>query len=204
MLTPEQRDKAGVYILSHEASIFSQIFSPLDRKGFHERLADEAITARLNQLWAENNEVPLSPLSLMFGLGDEEQANEGMDYIYVMGGRKRFQTRPFIAVDYINPSLERVKRNFLKALGESINTIIISNVPGANFILSTIYEMFVMDNVKKAELWEARLASQLHLAPGDHYEDEIRILYGQRINPFELNFHEEREFIARARALLGI
>lgn len=200
ILTPQEREKAGVYVLSHEASIFYQILKPRTEADYHKALMQESKMSIDNQGWAAEHLISLMLMSPNYAHATKISK---LDNLLVLGDRLRFEKRPFIALDYKFPEAIRIERTFLNSIGDALEAIILPE-PAVTAMLAALYDIFVMDNVNKAMTWEARLVSYLHYAGESNFKNELEILYGQRVNPFELDLAEEASFITRSRALLGL
>jgi len=199
-LTPVERKKAGVYVLSHEASIFYQILKPRTEVDYYNSLAQENQLSIDNQHWADDNNIILALMSQNFAHATKVSE---LDNILVLGDQLRFEKRPFMAIDYEFPEAIRIERTLLNSIGDALSAIKLP-IPGITAALTALYYIFVMDNVNKAMTWEARLASYFHFTSDTSYAHELELLYGQRVNPFEFELYEQALFIPRSKALLGL
>ncbi len=201
-LTAKERMKGGVYVLSHEASIFYTIFMPRGPAYYYQSMQTELATVQNNKIWTQKKNLTLSPLSSLYFEGDDQKPN-GLDYLLIMGAQPRFAKRPLIGVNYQRPYDERIKRNFLKAMYDVLQAIQLP-YPGIDFLISTLYSVFIMDDIRDGIRWEARLASYLSDYPGRDFSKEIGLIYAQRVNPFEFDVDEERAFVERSKAYIGL
>jgi hypothetical protein len=201
-MSPQERAKAGVYILSHESSIFHTIFKKRDEAYFYDSIKTELMTVRKNTEWTTARNLTLTSISSLFYYGDDAKTPD-MDYMLSMGGHPRFPKQPFIAVNYNKPQAERLKRNLLKSLYDILQAVPMP-FPGMSALLSMIYDILIMDDIRDAMRWEARLVSTLNMSKTKDYSKEIELIYSQRVNPFEFDHDEEKVFVQRSKAYLGL
>ncbi len=199
LLTADERMRGGVYVLSHESSLLYNIFKPKRETYYYQTLKAELANIEHNTRWAQQNNFSLNPLSkLYFQASDAKSQN----YLLLMGARPRFVQRPLLAIQYQKPSAERTRRNILYSLNDLLACLSFP-LPGIGYLASLVFDVFVMDDVRNAQKWDARLVSYLRKL-GDHdFSRELEILYAQRVNPFEWDIDEERAFIAHSRNHLG-
>ena len=115
-------------------------------------------------------------------------------------------SRPVTVIDYNEPESIRIGRNFAD-YGQQLLDIIDLPVPFVGSGLRLIYKYLVDRPIEKAKKYEARLTSHLlqRISRGElKWENELRILYGQRLNPFMLSRSEEIELIEHRKEHLGL
>lgn len=201
-LTAEQREKAGVYVLSHESSIFHTIFDIRDAAYFHKSITDELNTVQANTEWTRKRSLTLTPLSQLYFYGDDPRT-EGMDFLLAMGGRPRFLQSPFVAYDYKNPEMGQFTRNVLKSAYDLLHAVK-APFPGVDYLMILLYDVFIMDDIRDAMRWEARFVSLMNQSSGKDFSAEIERIYAQRVNPFEFDLEEENDYVKRSKAYLGL
>jgi len=201
-MTADERARSGVYILSHEAGIFHTIFQIRDKAFYLKSVQDELTSVTANQTWTNAEKLGLSPLSPLYFYANKEQAVQN-DYVLVMGGRPRFVQAPFIAVDYRNPYDEQIKRNIIKSVYDIMHAMQLP-FPGIDFFMILLYDVFLMDDVRDAMRWEARLTSLMRNIPDTDFSSEIERIYAQRVNPFEFDLDEENAYVQRSKEYLGL
>lgn len=201
-LSDTERVKAGVYVLSHESSLFHVLFQARNEAYYYKSVKTELDNVRANTLWTNKKHINLNPITSLFYYGDNPTTNV-TDYMLSMGARPRFFQQAFIALNYNKPLSIRVKRNVVKGINDVLAAISLP-YPDADKLMSVLYDVFIMDDVRDELRWEARLVSALHRTEGRDYTKEIELLYGQRVNPFEFNLDEEKVFIQRSKKYLGL
>ncbi len=201
-LNADERARGGVYVLSHEASIIHTIFKPRNEAYFHQSIKTELELVQKNTAWTNKKNLTLSPLSSLYFYGMDSKTSS-KDYLLAMGGRPRFAKTPFVAVNYKKPHLERYKRNTLKSIYDLLQAVKLP-YPGISFLMTTLYDVFILDDIRDAMRWEARLVSLMNNSPGKDYTKELEWIYSQRVNPFEFDNDEEKVFVQRSKSYIGL
>ncbi|MBP6218442.1 MAG: hypothetical protein KA436_07630 [Oligoflexales bacterium] len=200
-LSPEERERGGAYILSHESGILQRIFNPRDKASFHQQTSDELSMVEKNKAWAVKQNHFLRPLSPFFSFS-KDSTSEDVNSLLAMASRSQIKKRPLVAINYQNPELIRLKRTIAKEAFTILQFIKIP-LPGADILLNYLYSFFVMNDINLGLYWEGRLVSFLYKQE-DRYTKELQCLYKQRLNPFELDLEEESRFLERSRAYLAL
>jgi hypothetical protein len=165
-------------------------------------LNTELANVRNNFEWTQKRNLSLSAISHIFYYGDDPKTGS-TDFLLAMGGSPRFEKSPFLSLNYKKPTNERMKRNLLKSIYDIIQAVHFG-FPGVAYLVSFMYDVFIMDDVRDALRWEARLVSALSFHPEKDFTKEIEVLYAQRVNPFEFDLDEENVFIERSKKYLGL
>lgn len=201
-LNQEERARGGVYVLSHESSIFHTIFKPRNEAYFYALIRQELENIRLNSEWTKSKNINLSSISTLFYFGDDAKTST-RNHILDMGSRPRFGKKPFISINYAHPHRERIKRNFLKSTHDLLQAVNLP-IPAVSSLMSILYDVFVMDDIRDAIRWDGRLAAILSTSKIKDFTRELELIYAQRVNPFEFDLDEERIFVQRSKAHLGL
>lgn len=201
-LTAREREKGGIYVLSHESGIFQRFFSPRKEAFYHKQIRDELEQVEKNKRWGQKNKHLLSSTDCPFFAFDLDKESQKPNSLLFMSSFSRIKNRPLTAIDYENPYEIRIKRNVAKGVSFLLQFVSVP-LPGANMLMNYLYNFFVMNDINSGFYWDNRLISFLQENAKEHKQD-LEWLYGQRLNPFEFDLEEEKAFEARARDYLKL
>jgi len=201
--SPEERFRVGTYISDFalsKMSLFSRLFKS-KKVAWKKTLTSDLNEQIGSKAWLSEHNFNSATFGPWYSRGTRAKDE---NKIFVLSEQHLFTKRPIIAVDYDHPEYEIIKRNVIEA-GDFALEFISIPVPFAGTLLDSVYSYLLTKPVGRAKGWEARLASYgLNEGEPGLWNDEVRMLYERRMNPFELDRKAELELVTKRRKALGI
>jgi len=222
--------KSVIYNLSGMFGIVKYMFkSPMS--SYDKMMKDQKRIEIASSAWFKSNNISLTELSSRFAIGVDSQSNKNLFLnarecrLKLIGGMVSSneyvdsvdseadkaayncaKRGPTVSINYQKPEAERTRRIAVESIGMIVN-FASQFIPTFGSVVDKAYDYFLVKPIMLTKEWESRLMAHLEdrmMNSDENRSMELDTLFGQRLNPRELNRVDTEKLIKQRQAEMGI